>query len=66
MAYVFDAIRPFDAAYVSILILIFVIFAFICQRKTWIWLGITTQFLFGVAFITVPDYVLKYQVHVCV
>jgi len=66
MASVLDTIRPLDAAYVSVLMVVFIIFAFVCQRKTWMWLGTTTIFLFGVAYLAVPGYVLKLQVPACV
>jgi len=62
MAFALDSVTVFDAIYVSLLMVVFILLAFVCQRKTWMWIGTTTQSLFGVAFLLVPAHVLKYQV----
>ena len=62
MAFTLDTVSPFEAAYVTVLMIVFVIFAFVCQRKTWMWVGMTAFFAFGVAYAAVPGHLLKFQV----
>ena len=62
MAFSLDAVTPLAAAYVSVLTVLFVILAFICQRKTWLWVGMTGIGTMAVAFLAVPSYIVKLQV----
>ena len=66
MAFSFDAVTPLVAAYVCALTVLFIILAFICQRKTWLWVGMTAICAMAVAFLVVPGYILKIQVLCCV
>jgi len=66
MAFLLDTVSLIEAAYVSLLMVVFVIFAFVCQRKTWMWFGMTTLFAVGVGYVAVPGYFLKLQVPFCV
>jgi len=59
MAFLLEA---FEAVYAMVLIVVFILLAFVCQRKTWMWFGITIIFAFGVAYVAVPTHVLKFQV----
>ena len=65
MAFSLDTVNPFEAAYMSVLVVLFIVLAFVCQRKTWMWFGMTTMFAVGVAFVAVPLHVLKFQVPYC-
>ena len=62
MAFSLDTISLCEAAYVSVLMVVFIVLAFVCKRKTWMWFGMTTASVFGVALIVVPVYLLKVQV----
>ena len=67
MAFSLDTSSLCEAAYVSVLMVVFIVLAFVCKRKTWMWFGMTTASVFGVALIVVPVYLLKVQVsyYVC-
>ena len=56
------SVHPFEAAYACLLTIVFLILAFVCQRKTWLWMGMTTTSAFGVAYLVFPGYLLKLQV----
>ena len=62
MALSLFAVTPLVAAYVFVLTVFFIILAFICQRKTWLWVGMTVLTALAVAFMAVPEYILKLQV----
>jgi len=66
MAFLLDTITPLQAAYVSVLMVVFLILAFVCQRKTWMWLGMVATFATGLGYLAAPDLLLKFQVTVCV
>lgn len=62
MAVSIDAFGIFEVAYVSVLAVVFILLAFVCHRKTWMWCGMTLMFVCGVAYVAVPAHMLKFQV----
>ena len=66
MAFSLETCSLFEAAYVSVLMIVFIVLAFVCQRKTWLWCGLTMLFVVGIAFVAVPAHMLKFEVLDCI
>jgi len=58
----FDAVGPLEAAYVAVMLVVLSFMAFVCQRKTWLLLGMAMNLVLGVAYTAVPGYVLQFMV----